>query len=103
MMVIFLDNAIKYSPDGSKVSIEAKKYDNHVKLNIKDSGSGIDPKDLSHIFERFYRSDTARKGNAGFGLGLSIAKLIADVHDANITISSRLNQGTRVEVSFDSN
>lgn len=103
MLVIFLDNAIKYSPDGSKVSVNATKDDNHVKLNIKDSGSGIDAKDLSHIFERFYRADSARKGNVGFGLGLSIAKLIADVHGANITISSRLNQGTNVEISFDTN
>ena len=100
MLVIFLDNAIKYSPKSSIITIKAAKENNQVILNIKDNGSGIDAKDLSHVFERFYRADSARKGSSGFGLGLSIAKLIADVHDADITIHSQLNRGTNVEVRF---
>ena len=100
MLAIFLDNAIKYSPKDSKVTIKSSSDNNLIKLEIKDSGCGIAPQDLAHVFDRFYRADNARKGSSGFGLGLSIAKLIADVHNADITIHSRINHGTKVEVSF---
>ena len=102
MLVIFLDNAIKYSPAKSKIELTSSQENNQVILEVKDSGNGIAPEDLTHVFERFYRADAARKGNSGFGLGLSIAKLIADVHSADITIKSRLNHGTKVIVSFES-
>ncbi len=100
MVVIFLDNAIKYSPRNSHIAIQITKQGDQKRLTIEDQGNGIAPKDLEHIFDRFYRADTARGGSSGFGLGLSIAKLIADIHKANITITSRVKHGTLVSVDF---
>ncbi len=100
MLVIFLDNAIKYSPKNSTVNIQITKSGDSAKLIIEDHGNGIAANDLEHIFDRFYRADAARSGSNGFGLGLSIAKLIADIHRANITISSQPKHGTKVTVDF---
>jgi two-component system sensor histidine kinase ResE len=103
LMVIFLDNAIKYSPNGSKVKIETIKKDNKLLIKIKDQGIGIDKESLEHIFDRFYRAESSRNkasGNEGYGLGLSIAKMIADVHGAVINISSQPEKGTEVVVEL---
>ncbi len=100
MVVIFLDNAIKYSPQDTTIDVSIAKNSTQPEISIKDRGQGIAPKDLEHVFDRFFRADMARSGNAGFGLGLSIAKLIADVHKADITITSAKGQGTTVKVSF---
>ncbi len=101
LLVIFLDNAIKYSPKDSSITITAVG-DNLVNLTIADQGIGIDELALPHIFDRFYRADSARTrtDTSSFGLGLSIAKLIADVHGANIQIASKPNHGTTVTVSL---
>ncbi len=103
MLVIFLDNAIKYSAANTSIKISSNKENNQPVLIIEDMGQGIAAKDLEHVFDRFYRADSARTGSSGFGLGLSIAKMIADVHKANITISSQLHHGTKVQVSFTAN
>lgn len=100
LIVIFLDNAIKYSPKGTTIDLIIGKGNVKPLIEIKDHGQGISPKDLEHVFDRFYRADSARSGNSGFGLGLSIAKLIADLHQANITISSQINKGTKVKIDF---
>ncbi len=100
MLIIFLDNAIKYSPRKSSVNIQITKSGEQTRLVITDHGNGIAAKDLEHVFDRFYRADTARSGSNGFGLGLSIAKLIADIHRADITISSQLKHGTSVTIDF---
>jgi signal transduction histidine kinase len=67
---------------------------------ISDTGPGIDPADLPHVFERFYRGESARQGTEGAGLGLAIARWIADLHGARIDIQSSPGDGTRVAVSF---
>src|SRR5258708_19165132 len=78
LLVILLDNAIKYSPKETTIEIESRKSDGQIIISVKDSGIGIDEKDIPHIFDRFYRADAARtrKGSGGYGLGLSIAKKI---------------------------
>ncbi len=100
LFVILLDNAIKYSPVGSSVDITAQQKVQTTTINISDHGSGIEPEALTHIFDRFYRADKARTGSDGYGLGLSIAKQIADLHSGTITISSTVGKGTKVIVSL---
>lgn len=96
VFVIFLDNAIKYSPEFSVVNLSSKKIDGNVFINVIDHGIGIDEKDLPHLFDRFFRADKSRnKSNIeGYGLGLSIAKQIIDMHNGKITVMSNVNKGT---------
>lgn len=100
LLVTLLDNAIKYSPVGSKIEVEAHREHDQGKFIIIDHGKGIDVKSLDHIFDRFYRADDSRSKTetGGYGLGLSIAKMIADVHDGTIVITSSLKEGTTAEV-----
>jgi signal transduction histidine kinase len=96
LLVILLDNAIKYSPNQSRVEIMAKKSDGSVKIDVSDHGIGISKSDLPHVFDRFYRADTARSANTatGFGLGLAIAKKIVDSHHGSISVKSVINSGS---------
>ncbi|KKQ37794.1 MAG: integral membrane sensor signal transduction histidine kinase [Candidatus Roizmanbacteria bacterium GW2011_GWA2_37_7] len=94
--IILLDNAIKYSPEKSTIIITAKKSGNCAEIRVSDQGIGISQKDLPHIFDRFYRADSARshqKGN-GFGLGLAIAKKIVEQHRGTITVTSNEEKGS---------
>ena len=102
LMVILLDNAIKYSPDKSHVTISTSRHRDNVNIALTDQGIGIEPAALKHIFDRFYRADKARarNGDEGFGLGLSIAKHIADLHDGTITITSAVGKGTKATLSL---
>lgn len=98
---VFIDNSIKYTPDGGVVSILLYKEENNVIIGIGDTGNGIPNEDIPHIFDRFYRADKSRnKETGGNGLGLSIAKWILDQHHCNVTVSSTLDVGTRVEITF---
>ena len=102
LFVILLDNAIKYSNTGTKIGIGAKKTDGHINIWVKDHGMGIASKDLPHIFDRFYREDSAR-GRAeegGYGLGLSIAKKIVDAHHGTIAVISKPNAGTTFTIKL---
>jgi signal transduction histidine kinase len=96
VFVIFLDNAIKYSPKGTKVTLASAKTDGNILVRISDEGMGISPEDLPHIFDRFYRADKSRtKSNIhGYGLGLSIAKQIIDKHRGTIRVQSKPGAGT---------
>lgn len=93
LFVIFLDNAIKYSPENTRVEMSSKKSADSVSIEIKDQGAGIDKKDLPFLFDRFYRADKARSKD-GFGLGLSIAKEIVDKHNGTIDVKSQVEKGT---------
>lgn len=95
-LTIVLDNAIKYSPAKSEVRIQATEDNHSAKLNVRDRGDGIAPRDLPYIFDRFYRGDRSRskKGSEGYGLGLSIAQHIMQVHGGKISVSSRNNLGS---------
>jgi signal transduction histidine kinase len=96
LFVIFLDNAIKYSPKEKTIHLTSKKNNNHITIEIADQGIGIDEKDIPHLFDRFYRADKSRTKNAapGYGLGLAIAKQIIDQHNGTIRVISELKKGT---------
>lgn len=100
LLFIIIDNAVKYSPVKSKILVTSKAADDNAIIEIKDEGPGIDPVSLKRVFDRFYRVDNSRNKNqvSGFGLGLSIAKMIADVHKGDIVISSKVGQGTVVKI-----
>lgn len=100
LFVILLDNAIKYSPEKSTVHISGKATRRFHTITVVDEGMGIDEKDSPHIFDRFYRADTSRsKTNAaGYGLGLSIAKKIVDIHKGTIQVKSIIHKGSAFTV-----
>lgn len=102
LFVIFLDNAIKYSPEKSEVNLNIKKSGSSAIIEIEDQGIGIDKKDLPLLFERFYRADKARtkKDTDGFGLGLSIAKQIIDKHSGSIDVKSKIEFGTTFKIKL---
>ena len=96
MMRIFLDNAVKYTPAGGSIKVDSKVTGDKVLLSISDSGIGIAPENVDKIFDRFFRVDTedlVSEAN-GSGLGLSIAKWIADAHGIKISVASELGKGT---------
>lgn len=100
LFAILLDNAVKYSPSHSTVSVETAEQNKEVSISVIDHGIGIEEKDLPHIFDRFYRADTARSktGGGGYGLGLSIAKKIIDAHSGSINVESKIHKGTTCTV-----
>ena len=96
-----LDNAVKYSPAGGKISVRASNDDRQVTFSVSDNGPGIPARDLPRIFERFYRADKARHRElGGTGLGLSIVKHIAHLHRGQVKAESDIGQGTTVRVSL---
>jgi two-component system sensor histidine kinase CiaH len=102
LWVILIDNAIKYSPEKSTITIQSLKKDSSAIVSIQDQGIGIEPKELHHIFDRFYRANSARSKNGagGYGLGLSIAKKIVDQHKGQIYAKSTPNEGTTFVVKL---
>lgn len=94
-----LDNAFKYAPQNSEIVLGAKRSGRFVELWVQDSGPGILSADLSHIFERFYRSDKARsREHGGTGLGLSIVKHIVKAHGGEVSATSQYGSGTTIHV-----
>ncbi len=128
LLMIILDNAIKFTPPGGRVGLSVSSTGGRALVEVVDTGMGITPEQMPHIFERFYRGDPARAreagdsrpagsaksagtaagaaglagagGAGGAGLGLSIARWIADVHGAAIDVTSTPGRGTRVAVRF---
>jgi signal transduction histidine kinase len=90
---ILLDNAVKYTPDGGSVAVRVEAKDDGVSLAVSDSGVGIFEDQLPLVFERFYRADTAR-AEEGVGLGLSIARQIAEAHGGTIEATSKVGVGS---------
>ncbi len=101
---VFIDNAIKYTPDKGKITLRLKATSKHAMISIEDNGIGISKDDLPHIFDRFYRADKSRTKLArdqkagGTGLGLAIAQIIIASHHGNIHVDSELNQGTKITI-----
>jgi two-component system sensor histidine kinase CiaH len=98
----FLDNAIKYGKDGETIYVEGYTKGNYGYLSVRDDGPGMRASDMPHIFERFYRADNSRsrRGNTGYGLGLSIAKQIIDQHGGEIIVSSTVNEGSTFTIKL---
>ncbi len=99
VLLILLDNALKYTPAGGTITIGAAVLDRGVALRIRDTGPGIAPEARPHIFERFYRSDEARSGS-GAGLGLAIAQELIEAQHGEITVSSALGKGSTFTVTL---
>ena len=92
-----LENAVKYTNEGGQICLRAAAFGDHVELRVEDTGSGIPPADLAHIFERFYRADKARsREQGGTGLGLSIVKHIVQLHGGTVTAESSYGKGTAI-------
>jgi len=101
LLLILLDNALRYTPAGGQISVAVARHNGRAEVIVEDTGMGIAPADLPHIFERFYRADKSRsRENGGIGLGLAIAKWIVDAHRGEIEVRSTPGRGTRVAVSL---
>ena len=95
-----LNNAIKYSPTGSKIVFNAAKKQKSIVISIKDNGYGIEKNSIKRVFERFYRSSKARAHTKGTGLGLALVKQLSSRIGANVKVESRINVGSEFFVSF---
>lgn len=96
-----LDNAVRYSLPGGSVRIRIERKGDRADIYIEDEGPGISEVDLSHVFERLWRADTARaRVTGGFGLGLSIVKAIVEAHGGSASVQSTLGKGTVVQIRF---
>ena len=100
LLLILLDNAVKYSPPGTRVIVRVEGQPESVLVDVEDQGNGIDAADLPHIFHRFYRADPARQRQGGTGLGLAIAQLIASRHGAALFVARTGLGGTIFRVTF---
>ena len=99
LLLNLVDNAIKYTPQGGKVTLGLQRVEGWAQLSVADTGIGIPAQDLPHIFERFYRVDKARSRAAGgTGLGLSIVQWIVQAHNGKIDVQSETGKGTTFTV-----
>jgi len=96
-----MENAVYYTRRGGRVSAHVGRDGEHINLTVEDTGIGIKPEELQHIFERFFRSSTAREMRPeGSGIGLAMSALIAHSHGATISVTSNPGSGTRFTISF---
>ena len=101
VLLNLLDNARRHTPAGGKLTVGARPAGKMLTVCVSDTGTGIDPADLPHIFERFYRVDRARTASTGgSGLGLAIVKAIITAHGGTISAESSMGQGTRIQFSL---
>ena len=101
LVVILVDNALRYTPEGGRVTVDARRVDGSAVVAVSDTGIGIDPDALEHVFERFYRADEARtRAFGGSGLGLSIAEQLVTGHGGRIAAESTPGRGSTFTVSL---
>ncbi len=94
-LVNLLDNALRYTPSGGAVTVRLQSVNHEVTVAVEDTGHGIEPENIPHLFERFYRTDWARaKDTAGTGLGLPIVKEIMEAHGGSISVTSQVLKGS---------
>ncbi len=104
MILNLLDNAVKYTPSGGAIFVEAQAENGHVRMVVRDSGIGIPIEDQGHVFDRFYRVDKARSRSlGGAGLGLSIVAWIVRAHAGEVRLHSTPGAGTVFEVDLPAN
>jgi len=100
LLVILIDNSMKFTTEGGEISLEAKVKSNSVVIEVRDNGTGIPKEDIPKIFDRFYQVEQSRSNIEGTGLGLSIAKWIVEKHGGVIKVDSILGKGTTFEMIF---
>ena len=101
LFLILIDNAVKYTPREGRISVVLDASDGAAVTEIRDTGVGISPTDIPHIFERFYRADASRsRESGGTGLGLSIAQWIAEAHRGKISVVSKVGEGSVFRVQI---
>ncbi len=99
LFLILLDNAVKYTPGGGRIDVQLGADDGRAVAEVRDTGAGIAPEDIPHIFDRFYRADRVRsRESGGTGLGLAIGRWIAEVHGGEIRLRSEPSKGSTFEV-----
>src|SRR5207253_8606590 len=94
-----LDNALRFTPDGGNITITTETKPDRTELAVEDTGCGISPHHLLHLFDRFYRVDSSRSSQ-GAGLGLALVKSITDLHGGTVAVASEVNRGTTVTLTF---
>jgi signal transduction histidine kinase len=101
VLLILLDNALRHTPRGGHIALAAQPQGRSVQISVADTGSGIAPEHLTHVFERFYRVDSTPNGTTGgSGLGLAIARGLIEAQHGHITIQSQVGTGTRVTLTL---
>ncbi|MFO0605330.1 MAG: ATP-binding protein [Polyangiales bacterium] len=96
-----IENAVKYSPEGSRVTVRARRVGDRVRVSVEDNGPGIEARHLGRIFERFYRVDTGRsRALGGTGLGLAIVKHLGEAMRAPVSVESAVGRGTTFHVDL---
>ncbi|PQZ55236.1 two-component sensor histidine kinase [Bacillus sp. MYb209] len=103
LMVILLDNAMKYTNEGGHIQINCMQTSSSIRIQVKDNGIGVKEGDIPKLFDRFYQGDKARSPSEGAGLGLSIANWIVEKHYGKISAESKWGEGTCFEVIFPKN
>jgi signal transduction histidine kinase len=95
-----VENALRHTPAGGSVTLKLHPERGKVRVEVRDTGCGVAPEDLEHIFDRFYRGSTSDSGDSGAGLGLAIAKRIVELHGSTIEAESRVGEGTTIRFSL---
>jgi heavy metal sensor kinase len=101
LLLILIDNAIRHTPPGGEITVSVERVGSEAQIAVSDTGEGIAPEDLPHVFERFYRAGTARdRATGGTGLGLAIAQSIARLHGGEIGVTSSRGAGATFTVTL---
>ena len=100
VFIILLENAVRYTPADGCITITTEADRETFRLTVADDGIGIDDDAQAHIFDQFYRAESARYIEGGTGLGLSIVKRIVELHQGAITVESELNVGTSFTITL---
>lgn len=97
-----VDNALRHTPENGRILLQVERIDNAVQIRVQDSGRGMTPEQISHVFDRFYRADPSRsRESGGSGLGLAIVRAIAQAHGGEVTaVSPGLNQGSTFSLTL---
>jgi signal transduction histidine kinase len=101
MAMNLIDNAIRYTPAGGRVTVSLASRGGDIAIRVADTGTGIAPEIVPHVFERFYRGDKARsRQDGGFGLGLAIVKWVAESHHGTVELASTPGAGSTFTVTL---